>query len=927
MGLRENIINSLASLLGVNYSSSDIQKYDSDRIPVGQPVGAGDVASRSAQLPDAWLTSTYGPGLPIQPFTKPEEVTIPREIDYPISINATLIPRTGYGLMPFSSLRDAYENITEVRMPVQTLLRELTIFRPHLVDKNGNEVSDHPYKWMTVSPDRTSPFDVWIARLVKSSLIFDAAALFKVKRDGVIQSMRYVDGSTLFVIVDQWGNIPKPDAIEQDIVESAEYQKKLQAFLSKNPSYVPNNLVKTDYGQMSIRRPKTPAFAQVIKGTPFGWYSQDDLWYKPRSRRYDAPYGETAIEQSWSWILICANITSFELAHYREGNMPEGYWQTPEGWSLEKIAAFETAWNRRMNAGAAERMRSRFAPPGFKWFETKKADFPEKLYERARDNIALNFGVPPAEFGKVPGQGLGGRGFAEMSQSALFRNGLLPLKTFVEDCFNQMLDEDDIDDVMFEMAMPMEDVDPDKSKEAVVKLFSNGIITLNDALGDLGMDNVDGGDIRVIVAGGTLTVLSDYLKGERPAQPGGAAPEEVQAEQTPVAQNSSDLDRAKEILQQSSESGVAKLSSSFISIPEVEKIVNSGNQLKSPISGTEAKNIAGSLGVSQDIQTPKWIEQFRIGLEEELEHTDVTGGDPKLTGKIVLAHLKEDPQYYGHSLVTQKMKVIKLDLPDFKKHCGVCPEDDEYFNAPIAREYSFELPAKEDRHGDEINHVNDVEIVAMVPEDTSLPPRPAIWKPEGGENTMLQSRVGGPLYPREEAAYLLDRALGFYLVPVSYVSESDSERGAVMYYVHDSEPSRDVDTYDPAWVERAAVFDYVSSQTDRNTGNWLTHPDDPSRMVLIDNGLGFPADDIYSQSPFCVAMYNIPLSSQVMRAMKTAIADAATWQDISELIGGEATAKAQECMLRLINEGVIKPMSTTAAEYTQEIIEGSTPVK
>jgi hypothetical protein len=46
------------------------------------------------------------------------------------------------------------------------------------------------------------------------------------------------------------------------------------------------------------------------------------------------------------------------------------------------------------------------------------------------------------------------------------------------------------------------------------------------------------------------------------------------------------------------------------------------------------------------------VEQFRIGLDVELEHglnsptTDVTGNDPILTGKIVLAHLNEFSDYY-----------------------------------------------------------------------------------------------------------------------------------------------------------------------------------------------------------------------------------------------------------------------------------------
>ena len=47
------------------------------------------------------------------------------------------------------------------------------------------------------------------------------------------------------------------------------------------------------------------------------------------------------------------------------------------------------------------------------------------------------------------------------------------------------------------------------------------------------------------------------------------------------------------------------------------------------------------------------IEQFRRGMDVEYEHgardpqTDITHDDPILTGKIVLAHLKEFADYYA----------------------------------------------------------------------------------------------------------------------------------------------------------------------------------------------------------------------------------------------------------------------------------------
>jgi hypothetical protein len=63
----------------------------------------------------------------------------------------------------------------------------------------------------------------------------------------------------------------------------------------------------------------------------------------------------------------------------------------------------------------------------------------------------------------------------------------------------------------------------------------------------------------------------------------------------------------------------------------------------------KAKEVGESIG----IDWTKWdIEQFRMGMDVELEHgtvdpnTNVTDDDPVMTGKIALAHLNEFPDYY-----------------------------------------------------------------------------------------------------------------------------------------------------------------------------------------------------------------------------------------------------------------------------------------
>ena len=70
---------------------------------------------------------------------------------------------------------------------------------------------------------------------------------------------------------------------------------------------------------------------------------------------------------------------------------------------------------------------------------------------------------------------------------------------------------------------------------------------------------------------------------------------------------------------------------------------------KKHFTSEEAKSIGEQLGIDW---TEFDIEQFRMGMDVELEHglidpaTNVTDDDPVMTGKIALAHLNEFGDYY-----------------------------------------------------------------------------------------------------------------------------------------------------------------------------------------------------------------------------------------------------------------------------------------
>jgi hypothetical protein len=66
----------------------------------------------------------------------------------------------------------------------------------------------------------------------------------------------------------------------------------------------------------------------------------------------------------------------------------------------------------------------------------------------------------------------------------------------------------------------------------------------------------------------------------------------------------------------------------------------------------EARTVGAEVGIDW-ATAPFDVEQFRMGLDVELEHglhdlqTNVSDDDPHVTGKIALAHLKEFPDYYS----------------------------------------------------------------------------------------------------------------------------------------------------------------------------------------------------------------------------------------------------------------------------------------
>lgn len=868
---------------------------------------------RSYSVPPAWMQSLLGPGQPIQPVAPPRDTEIPRQIDFPISVNANLTPRSGYGLMPFQELSFAYEKIPECRAPVLLIDRQLSAFVPHLQDKKGNVVYDHPYQWMCEEPDGYTPFHVWLTRYIKSAKIFDAPALYFERSGNTIKGMHFIDGSTLFVILDSYGRTPRSERVEDYVRRASNEKSTSVTHLVPGAAPGPTSMQQfvEQYNQRyydGLPVPEImPAYAQVIKGTPFAWWAADDIWYNPQSPRVNAPYGEPFIEAAWPWVMVVANLIAFELGHYRTGNMPEGMITLPRDWlaNPDQLEALELAFNQRMTSNpATERNRIRFFPDGSKWTETKRAEWPESLYTRANGNILNAIGVTTAEFGDIPSKGLGGAGFKEGQQSDLNRNLLNPNRNLLAAPFNYVLRKNGVDDVVWVLDYPMQELDPDKLKTSLFEGMARGAYSLNEVRAQLTLSPVgdpnDENNVankHLIIAGANMFVIEDVKETDGVI----GAPPPNQAGGPPVGPDGG-LEHTPE------DAEVA------------EKMV-----------------MTGHVGPAKYYSIAKAVS---TGLKEEREeHPEMP---ESIIAQLVDDHLKEDPDYYEPKLQSSKTQVGYVNVASksteqchacvhflgpnrcekvageispngwcqlfasmfskLEKHCGVCPEDDLYFGAPISREATVIFPKD--------HHANDVEIVAAVP--AGLEPKAFLWKPEGGEVTDLQAWIGGPQYVREEAAYLIDRSLGFMLVPVAYVADSYGEKGAAIYYTSGIRDALGPSGYGLEWIEKAGVFDHIISQRDRGfKHNYGTHPDDPQRMILFDNGLCLPElGEAKSYSPFSELISGKELTESTLVALERCYVDDALWQDVEKLVGKMAV---ETC--RSLISGAIENKCCNAKNY------------
>lgn len=359
----------------------------------------------------------FGPGRPMLP-AQPEER--PRIFEYAPGINLTIMPRAGFGLASFQTLRNLAMACKEIRLNIELIKREvraldweLTVSSPaerKKIISPAEKEKVEQIRQILEQPDGYHDFDTFVSMMLEEVLVTDALTLWvdlipsqssiEIQSIGNNISLELVDGATIRPVLDERGRIPVPPL---------------------------------------------PAYIQVLHGMPTAWFARNRLIYRPFNARASTPYGMSPTE----FVLLAVNLAlrrdTYHVAYFTEGNVPEALIGAPSSWTQQEVEIWQSYWDALVTGNLTEQRKIHFMPlesgrSGIPVYEFRRDDPNQTAQDEWLMRVACwAFGNSPAEFGITPGQGLGGTGFVQGMENVQYRSMLGPITQYLENLFNTII--------------------------------------------------------------------------------------------------------------------------------------------------------------------------------------------------------------------------------------------------------------------------------------------------------------------------------------------------------------------------------------------------------------------------------------------------------------------------------------------------------
>lgn len=417
-------------------------------------------------IPPEQATSFLGPQQPIAPIA-PKNIA-GRAWDFPLGVNVQIDPRQTESVT-FAELRALAEYGEIVRLCIETRKDQIKRLSWNIVPRDPKiKVDTKKAQIQAIEtffryPDDLNDWSTWIGMLVEQLLVYDAPTIFpKRSLDGQLMALEIVDGATIKLIIDDRGR--KPD-------------------------------------------PPYPAYQQVLHGIPAVNFTRDELIYRPRNPRVDRIYGFGPVEQIIRTINMAIRRQLYQLDYFTEGTDPQGFLETPQGWTQTQIEEFQKYYDMLMSGNMAHRRKIKFVPNGAKYTPLKEVILTDMFDEWLSRIICFCFSLPPTAFTKQTN-----RATAENQAEVAEEEGLAPLMLWIKNTMDFILERHmGIDDLIFQwqtdmVVSPLEQAQIDKID------VQQGIRSIDEVRQEKGLDPIGMGPAYFIATG--IVGLDDFVEGK-----------------------------------------------------------------------------------------------------------------------------------------------------------------------------------------------------------------------------------------------------------------------------------------------------------------------------------------------------------------------------------------------------------------------------
>lgn len=320
---------------------------------------------------------------------------------------------------------------------------------------------------------RYSRFTDLTSKLVEDLLVIDAGVLWKEKEGKELKKLVSVDGSTIKLNVTADGSTP----------ESPEY-----------------------------------AYEQWIRGTKIEEFTVEEMIYMMLNPRSHSPYGLAPLE---SLILGVDAAMKAQIANSNmltEGNIPEGFYQLPESYSLKQVKEFQQMFDSLAGRNPAFGNKLKFMPGGTGTgyvAPVKPQDMKYIEYEKwLLGKTCALFDVMPSDIGFTEDVN---KATAQVQQEVGVTVGLVPMLSALEDIFNIIIQED--------LGMPhlkwhwysLDKKDELREAETAEKLIGVGAVSIDEWREQNGLEAI--GISHFVMTGQGPVLLEEALKqGGKPVE-------------------------------------------------------------------------------------------------------------------------------------------------------------------------------------------------------------------------------------------------------------------------------------------------------------------------------------------------------------------------------------------------------------------------